>query len=79
MPAEYIGKIHPDENGVLTLGELSIPLGSKWGHTEYGIGVYVRRSSDDLSVMEIHMARHDGLAQEELDEQNYWGTSDEDL
>jgi len=34
------------------------------------VGVYVRRSSRDLSVIEIAIARHDGLAQEALEVEN---------
>ena len=49
-------------------GTTTIPIDLRaWSQPVY---VYVRRSSADLSLFEVHMARHDGLAQEELDRQN---------
>lgn len=51
-------------DGFLDVGGVRIP----WHRN--GEGVFVRRISNDLSAIEVHLARHDGLAQEELDEQN---------
>ena len=77
MPAEFFGEAAHDAGGFLTIGEgehvVRIPLskGSMPGWWNTGtVSVYVRRYSEDLSVCEIHIARHDGLAQEELDEEN---------
>lgn len=83
LPAEHIGnaKISPD--GWLTIGppeepegQLRINLnrssdqtGTGWGASR-DIAVYVRRESLELSIIEIQMARHDGLFQEELAEQD---------
>jgi hypothetical protein len=82
MPAEYIGEAGHGPDGKLRIGEgehvVELDLARTgldpagyccWWNT-HTVGVYVRRSSEDLSVMEIHMTRHDGLAQEELDAQN---------
>jgi hypothetical protein len=66
LPAEHLGTARAVD-GVLNVGGLNVSV--PWGN-EGRVDVYVRRSSDDLSIIEIHMARHDGLAQEELDEQN---------
>lgn len=77
MPAEHFGEAAHDAEGFLTIGEgehvVRVPLskGSFPGWWDTGtVGVYVRRMSDDLSVCEIHIARHDGLDQEQLDEEN---------
>jgi hypothetical protein len=86
LGAEYVGEARHGEGGILRIGEpdpdgtgvVEIPLSSEgwksgghccWGNT-HTVGVYVRRASDDLSVIEIHMARHDALAQEELNRMN---------
>lgn len=64
LPAE--GVAMAELNGdVLNIGgvELNLP---DWGGND--MLVYVRRSSKDLSIIEIVMARHDGLDQEEDDE-----------
>ena len=63
LPAEFLGWAELDENRDLDIGGLKI-------HNPGFLDVYVRRSSADLSIIEIHMARHDGLSQEQLDEQN---------
>lgn len=63
MPAEYFGEAQVVD-GLLDIGGLKVPFQGGYG------SVYVRRKSDDLSVAEIHLARHDGFAQEELDHQN---------
>jgi len=77
LPAEYVGEAGHDTEGNLTIGtgdktvtvNLSTVGYPGWWKTQT-VGVYVRRYSDDLSICEIHMTRHDGLAQEALDEQN---------
>jgi hypothetical protein len=86
MPAEHVGEARHGDNGILRIGEagpdgtgvVEINLARTgldpagyccWWNT-HTVGVYVRRASDDLSVIEIHMARHDGLSQEELDAEN---------
>lgn len=86
LGAEYVGEARHGEGGILRIGEPSpdgtgvveIPLSCNgldprgyccWWNT-HTVSVYVRRDSNDLSVIEIHMARHDGLAQEELDRKN---------
>jgi len=77
LPAEYVGNARHDKAGNLTIGtgdgavtvNLSAHGTPGWWNTG-DVGVYVRRDSSDLSVIEIHMARHDGVAQEALDEQN---------
>lgn len=66
LPAEFIGNARIVD-GRLDIGGVKIQLGD-WGPS--GVSIYVRRSSADLTVMEICMARHDGLAQEELDQEN---------
>ena len=99
LPAKHIGDAKHDADGNLTIGhgndtvtvnlnrhgfpDESVTRPGWW--EDHHVSVYIRRSSDDLTVLEIHMARHDGLAQEELDEQNrqaaiypggpeaYWG------
>lgn len=68
LPAEHLGTA--DLTGSdLDIGGLRVPLG-QWGDHVDHVHVYVRRSSGDMSVMEIHIARHDGLAQEEFDHQD---------
>lgn len=71
LSAEYVGQANIVDD-VIDVGGLKIPLGlTPWkGYLPPSIGVYLRRDSTDLSVMEIHIARHDGYAQEELDQQN---------
>ncbi len=65
LPAEDVGEVEIVD-GHLDIGGVKIDVGS-WGEPVF---VYVRRSSDDLSVIEIVLARHDGLAQEELEQEN---------
>ena len=77
LPAEHVGKARHDKDGNLPIGtgdgtvtiNLSRPGFPGWWNTG-DVDVYVRRDSDDLSVIEIHMTRHDGPSQEQLDEQN---------
>jgi hypothetical protein len=63
LPAEYIGDAEPVDD-TLDIGGVLI----RW--TGGAVGVYVRRLSTTLEVVEISLARHDGLAQEELDNEN---------
>lgn len=77
LGAEHVGNAFAP-NGQLTIGSPNPDEATDPGHhgevvidLNWGwYSVYVRRSSRDLSVMEVCMARHDGLAQEELDRQN---------
>lgn len=86
LGAEYVGEARHGAGGILRIGEpgpdgtgvVEINLSRTglnpdgyccWWNT-HTVAVYVRRLSDDLSVAEIHMTRHDGLAQEELDREN---------
>lgn len=63
LAAEFVGEAVVNDDGTTT-----IPVDlSAWGKP---VCVYVRRSSKDLSIFEVALARHDGLAQEELDRQN---------
>ena len=66
LPAECIGVVETVD-GKLDIGGLKVEVGP-WGQGR--IAVYVRRLSSDLQIAEIHMARHDGLCSEELEEQN---------
>lgn len=65
MSAEWLGNA-TTHDGILDIGGVKVPIGD-WGEP---ICVFVRRSSKDLSIIEISLARHDGLAQEELAERN---------
>jgi len=69
LPAECVGVATQNDDGTLDIGGLSVQLGKVWWNDNQ-IAVYVRRLNHDLTVIEIHMAHHDGLAQEELDTQN---------
>jgi len=62
LPAEFIGMAKVTD-GVLDVGGVAVRLNVRWSD----IGVYVRRSSDDLSIVEVEVAMHDGPQQEELD------------
>ncbi len=66
MPAEFVGMAET-KGGHIEIGGLRVPW-REWCDGKQA--VYVRRISRDLSVIEICIARHDGFAQEELDEQN---------
>lgn len=77
MPAEFVGEAAHDADGYLTIGEgehtvrIHLTKGERPGWWNTGtVSVYVRRMSNDLSVCEIHITAHDGLAQEELEEEN---------
>lgn len=67
LPAEYVGSAQIVDNAI-TVGGFKVPLGR--ATKAESVGVYVRRMSTDLSVIEVSLAFHDGLAQEELDQQN---------
>ncbi len=62
LAAEWVG-IAEVVDGILDVGGIKIDYPNR-------ADVYVRRSSKDLSIMEIHIARHDGLAVEWLEHQN---------
>jgi hypothetical protein len=64
LPAEHYGTVEVVD-GHFTIGNLSIP----WSQAD--VQIYVRRFDDDQSIAEVLIARHDGLAQEELEQQNY--------
>lgn len=66
LPAEFVGLARTVE-GQLDIGGVKVT--AEWS-VDGTVAVYVRRESATLRVMEIHMAKHDGLAQEELDEEN---------
>lgn len=70
LSAEWVGDAKVDEDGILDIGGIKVRVDHFDGWREGSVGVYVRRQSSDLSVMEIALAGHDGLAQEELDAQN---------
>ena len=67
MPAEFVGMAE-EKDGVLNVGGLEVNTGGWWNTGD--IAVYVRRNSQNLQVIEVVMAKHDGLSQEELDSQN---------
>lgn len=64
LAAEHVGTAKA-RDGKLNIGGLEVP----WTAGD-NVDVYVRRSSADLSIFEIHMAPHDGLANEQLEQQN---------
>jgi hypothetical protein len=71
-PAEYVGHARHDADGVLRIGEGPDPVEIQLTHRgvpgwwEDGtVDVYVRRMSDTGEIVEIVMARHDGLADED--------------
>ncbi|GAC1666457.1 MAG: hypothetical protein NVS9B9_27190 [Ktedonobacteraceae bacterium] len=72
-PVEFVGNAEIVD-GKLNIGGVEIPFrGSKGDGQEFPecfASIYVQRMNDDLSVAEIHIARHDGYAQLELDNQN---------
>lgn len=65
LPAETFG-IAEIVDGCLDIGGVKIPWLAGCNHEP----IYIRRLSTDLSVLEIHLARHDGYCQEESDHQN---------
>lgn len=77
LPAEYMGEAAHNEQGILNIGTgnniVKVLLGSPgkpgWWNTGT-VSVWVRRWAHDLSIAEIHMAKHDGYAQEEIDMEN---------
>jgi hypothetical protein len=72
LPAECVGAAEIVD-GVLDVGGVPIQLNRPGlvAGTRHQLGIYVRRSSKDLSVMEVHIAFHDGFAQEALDQENF--------
>jgi hypothetical protein len=77
LPAEYVGEAQHEKDGTLLIGcgdnvvQIRLSNGEKPGWWNTGtVPVYIRRLSSDLSVVEIIIARHDGLAQEALDAEN---------
>lgn len=84
LPAEFIGTAKHDAGGCLTIGLPDDPSGqvevnlNGFGSRKYPgwggeVDVYVRRDSDDLSVIEVHMVRHSGIVEEEMAEQSRQG------
>ena len=67
LPAEHVGVAKATPDGTLDIGGVQLQFP---GDMNGDVHVYVRRLSRDLSIAEIHIARHDGLAQEQLDQQN---------
>ena len=81
LPPEFIGHAAHSDDGILRIGtprsdgsgvvEIRLTKGDLprwWG--DKTVSVYVRRFAHDLSVVEILMAQHDGLADAELEYQN---------
>jgi hypothetical protein len=66
LPAEHFGTAKT-EDGFLDIGGVKIPYRESINDTAQ---IYVRRFSSDLSIVEICIANHDGLAQEVLDQEN---------
>lgn len=54
LSAEYVGEAEVID-GMLDIGGVAIP----WRHPA---SIYVRRVSSDLSIAEIHIVDHDGMA-----------------
>ena len=81
LAPEFIGHAAHGDDGILRIGtprtdgsgvvEIRLSKGDfpGWWYTNT-VGVYVCRFSTDLSVAEIHIAQHDGLASAELEFQN---------
>lgn len=67
LPAEFFG-VAQAIDGILNIGGCEVP--ADW-YADGQIGIYIRRSSRDLATIEIHLARHDGLADEENDEKHH--------
>jgi hypothetical protein len=81
LPPEFIGDAAHSDDGILRIGTprsdgsgvVEIRLTKRgnpgWWSTKT-VSVYVCRLADDLSIAEIQMAQHDGLANAELEYQN---------
>ena len=81
LPPEFLGDAAHGDDGILRIGtprsdgsgvvEIRLTKRNKpgWWHTNT-VQVYVSRFADDLSIAEIQMAQHDGLAEAELEFQN---------
>jgi hypothetical protein len=62
LPAEFIG-LATLTDGVLDIGGVEVRFNVGWPN----LAVYVRRDTKDLSVVEVELAIHDGLEEEELE------------
>ena len=81
LPPEFIGDAAHSDDGILRIGtprsdgsgvvEIRLTKGGipRWWSTKT-VPVYVCRWADDLSIAEIQMAQHDGLAEAESEYQN---------
>ncbi len=81
LPPQFIGDAAHGDDGVIRIGtprsdgsgvvEIQLMKRGKphWWYTNT-VPVYVSRFADDLSIAEIQMAQHDGLAEAELEFQN---------
>lgn len=81
LPPQFIGDAAHSDDGILRIGtprsdgsgvvEIRLTKGDFPGWwRDKTVAVYVRCSAHDLSVVEIQMAQHDGLAEAELEYQN---------
>ena len=81
LPPQFIGDAAHSDDGILRIGTprsdgsgvVEIRLtkrGDPGWWSSKTVPVYVRRWADDLSIVEIQMAQHDGLADAELEYQN---------
>ena len=81
LPPEFIGHAAHSDDGILRIGTprsdgsgvVEIRLtkrGDPGWWSSKTVPVYVRRWADDLSIVEIQMAQHDGLTDAELEYQN---------
>lgn len=61
LPAEFAGMARLDD-GVLNVGGVELRIPVTWPR----VPVYVRRSSDDLTLAEVVIALDDALAEEQL-------------
>ena len=81
LPPQFIGDAAHSDDGILCIGTprsdgsgvVEIRLTKRgnpgWWYTKT-VQVYVCRWADDLSIAEIQIAQHDGLAHAELEYQN---------
>ena len=81
LPPQFIGDAAHGDDGILRIGtprsdgsgvvEIRLTKRNKpgWWYTNT-VPVYVSRWADDLSIVEIQMAQHDGLHDAELEYQN---------
>lgn len=59
-----------DDDHTVNIGGVKVLVDGFDGWRDGTVAVYVRRLSTDLSVIEIAMAGHDGLCEEELQAKN---------